>query len=79
MLPPIPKKKPKILKAHGDQRSDDYYWLRDDSRTNKEIIEYLEEEKREKRRNKRQEEWNWRMQALKKEFKTKSQDPGKAF
>ena len=41
--------------------------------------EYLEEEKREKRRNKRQEEWNWRMQALKKEFKTKSQDPGKAF
>ena len=44
MLPPIPKKKPKILEAHGDQRTDDYYWLRDDSRTNKEIIEYLEEE-----------------------------------
>ena len=44
MLPPIPKKIPKILKAHGDERSDDYYWLRDDTRSNKEIIQYLEEE-----------------------------------
>ena len=44
MLPPIPKKIPKILEAHGDQRSDDYYWLRDDSRSDQEIIKYLEEE-----------------------------------
>ena len=44
MLPPIPKKIPKILKAHGDERLDDYYWLRDDTRSNKEIIQYLEEE-----------------------------------
>ena len=44
MLPPKPKKIPKILEAHGDKRSDDYYWLRDDTRQNKEIISYLEEE-----------------------------------
>ena len=44
MLPPKPKKIPKILEAHGDKRFDDYYWLRDDTRQNKEIITYLEEE-----------------------------------
>ena len=44
MLPPKPKKIPKLLEAHGDKRSDDYYWLRDDTRQNKEIISYLEEE-----------------------------------
>ena len=44
MLPPKPKKIPKILEAHGDKRFDDYYWLRDDTRQNKEIIFYLEEE-----------------------------------
>ena len=44
MLPPKPKKISKILEAHGDKRSDDYYWLRDDTRQNKEIISYLEEE-----------------------------------
>ncbi|MEC9193004.1 MAG: S9 family peptidase [Pseudomonadota bacterium] len=44
MLPPKPKKIPKILEAHGDKRFDDYYWLRDDTRQNKEIISYLEEE-----------------------------------
>ena len=44
MLPPKPKKVPKSLEAHGDKRFDDYYWLRDDTRQNKEIISYLEEE-----------------------------------
>ena len=44
MLPPKPKKIPKLLEAHGDKRFDDYYWLRDDTRQNKEIISYLEEE-----------------------------------
>ena len=44
MRPPRPKKIPKIHIAHGDERIDDYYWLRDDTRKNPEIISYLEEE-----------------------------------
>ena len=44
MKPPLPKKIPKIYIAHGDKRGDDYYWLRDDTRKNPEIISYLEEE-----------------------------------
>ena len=51
MSAPKPKKKPKILEAHGDLRTDDYYWLRDDTRKNPEILSYLEEE------NKYCEEW----------------------
>ena len=27
--PPQPKKIPKVHIAHGDERIDDYYWLRD--------------------------------------------------
>ena len=42
--PPIPKKIPKKLESHNDIRIDDYYWLRDDERKNKEIISYLEDE-----------------------------------
>ncbi|MBR52026.1 MAG: S9 family peptidase [Gammaproteobacteria bacterium] len=42
--PPKPKKKKKILTNHGDERIDNYYWLRDDSRKNKEIINYLKQE-----------------------------------
>ena len=44
MKPPLPKKIPKIHIAHGDERVDDYYWLRDDTRKDPEIISYLEEE-----------------------------------
>ena len=44
MKPPIPKKIKKKLTAHGDQRIDNYYWLRDDSRKNKQIINYLKAE-----------------------------------
>ena len=44
MRPPQPKKIPKIHTAHGDERVDEYYWLRDDTRKNPEIISYLEEE-----------------------------------
>ncbi len=51
MSVPKPKKKPKILEAHGDLRTDNYYWLRDDTRKNSEILSYLEEE------NKYCEEW----------------------
>ncbi len=38
---PIPKKIPKKLSAHNDLRIDNYYWLRDDARKDKEIIKYL--------------------------------------
>ncbi len=41
--PPLPKKKRKVFRAHGDSRSDYYYWLRDDKRENSEILDYLKE------------------------------------
>ena len=44
MKPPQPKKVRKIHIAHGDERIDDYYWLRDDSRKNPEVISYLKSE-----------------------------------
>ena len=43
---PIPKKIRKKLVVHNDERIDAYYWLRDDKRKNKEIINYLHEENR---------------------------------
>ncbi len=46
MKPPIPKKIKKKLLAHGDERIDNFYWLRDDSRKNKKVINYLKEENR---------------------------------
>jgi len=42
--PPNPKKIPYELEAHGDIRIDNYYWMRDDSRSDKELISYLESE-----------------------------------
>ncbi|MDC3150760.1 S9 family peptidase [SAR86 cluster bacterium] len=48
---PTPKKIPKELVSHGDTRIDNYYWLRDDSRVDKEVISYLEKE------NKYTEDW----------------------
>ena len=42
--PPSPKKIPYELKAHGDIRIDNYYWMRDDSRSDPELITYLESE-----------------------------------
>ncbi len=38
---PVPKKIPKKLSAHKDVRIDNYYWLRDDARKDKEVIKYL--------------------------------------
>lgn len=43
---PIPKKINKKLIAHGDLRVDPFYWLRDDSRKNTDVINYLNEENR---------------------------------
>ena len=42
--PPVPEKIPYILKAHGDKRIDNYYWLRDDSRNDKKVLDYLKAE-----------------------------------
>ena len=44
MEKPNPKKVPYELLQHNDKRIDYYYWLRDDSRSNKEIIDYLKDE-----------------------------------
>ena len=41
---PIAAKRPHIMEIHGDRRVDDYYWLRDDTRTDPEILAYLAEE-----------------------------------
>ncbi|MEE8308520.1 MAG: oligopeptidase B, partial [Gammaproteobacteria bacterium] len=42
--PPIAAKHPHKLQAHGQTRVDDYYWLRDDSRTNEQVLTYLNAE-----------------------------------
>ena len=43
--PPFPKKNKKKLTAHNDERIDNYYWLRDDERKNKEVIKLLKKRK----------------------------------
>src|SRR5688500_18961755 len=46
-LPPPPDvaKEPHVVKApHGAERSDEYYWLRDDTRKNPEMLAYLNAE-----------------------------------
>ncbi|MFK8049592.1 MAG: S9 family peptidase [Halioglobus sp.] len=43
--PPIAKIIPKDVSAHGDLRIDNYYWLRDDSRSDLDVIRHLEAEK----------------------------------
>jgi oligopeptidase B len=45
LAPPDAAKKPHVVKApHGAQRNDEYYWLRDDSRENPEMLAYLNAE-----------------------------------
>ncbi len=41
---PIAKKVPHKMQIHGDERIDDYYWMRDDSRQDAEIIAHLQAE-----------------------------------
>ena len=41
---PVAKKVPHEMTAHGVTRNDNYYWMRDDSRTDKEILDHLERE-----------------------------------
>ncbi|MDQ3270211.1 MAG: S9 family peptidase [Pseudomonadota bacterium] len=43
--PPDAATRPHVIKApHGAQRADEYYWLRDDTRKNPEMLTYLEAE-----------------------------------
>ena len=42
--PPFPIKIKKKLIAHGDERIDNYYWLRDDKRKNRKVLNYLKKE-----------------------------------
>lgn len=44
LKPPVAKKVPHEMTLHGDVRVDDYYWMRDDSRTDIEVLAHLEAE-----------------------------------
>lgn len=43
-MPPVAKKVEHMMEMFGDARVDNYYWLRDDSRTDSEVLSYLREE-----------------------------------
>src|SRR5688572_10996400 len=42
--PPAARREPHLLAMHGDERVDDWYWLRE--RANAEVLDYLEAENR---------------------------------
>lgn len=42
--PPVAKKVPRQLVDHGDVRVDNYYWLRDDSRSDPDVLAHLRAE-----------------------------------
>ncbi len=42
--PPVAKRIDHVMVNHGVERNDPYYWLRDDTRSDKEILAYLEQE-----------------------------------
>ncbi|QHQ15836.1 prolyl oligopeptidase family serine peptidase [Pectobacterium parmentieri] len=44
MKTPQAEKKPHTISTHGDTRVDNYYWLRDDQRTDPQVLSYLEQE-----------------------------------
>lgn len=44
VVPPVAKKVEHAMEMFGDVRIDNYYWLRDDSRTDPEVLSYLREE-----------------------------------
>ena len=43
-MPPKARKIPHALTEHGDTRIDNYFWLRDDTRSQPEVLEYLHQE-----------------------------------
>jgi len=44
MAAPVAERREHVLEAHGQQRLDPYYWLRDDERENAAVLEYLQAE-----------------------------------
>ena len=44
LLPPAPNKIPVTFQAHGVERLDNYYWMRDDTRKNPKVISHLKKE-----------------------------------
>ncbi|WOH13203.1 hypothetical protein DCAR_0832712 [Daucus carota subsp. sativus] len=42
--PPVAKKVPHQMEMIGDVRVDNYYWLRDDSRSDPDVLAYLDQE-----------------------------------
>lgn len=44
--PPQATRQPHLLKNHGDERIDNYYWLRDDKRQDPAVLDYLKAENR---------------------------------
>lgn len=43
-MPPVAKKVKHEMEMFGDVRNDNYYWLRDDSRSNPQVLSYLHQE-----------------------------------
>jgi oligopeptidase B len=43
-MPPKAKQIPHAMTVHGDTRLDNYYWLRDDTRSQPDVLEYLQAE-----------------------------------
>ena len=41
---PVADRRPVLLEAHGQRRTDDYFWLRSDSRDDPDVLTYLEAE-----------------------------------
>jgi oligopeptidase B len=44
LQPPVAKQESKELTIHGDVRTDPYFWLRDDTRSDEEVLDYLRAE-----------------------------------
>jgi oligopeptidase B len=44
ITPPKAEKRPQTLSIHGENRVDNYYWLRDDDRANGDVLSYLQAE-----------------------------------
>ena len=44
VAPPVAERRPVVFEAHGHRRTDDYSWLRDDSRDDPDVLAYLEAE-----------------------------------
>ena len=44
MEQPMPEQRPHEMTLHGDTRVDEYFWLRDDTREDPEVLAYLNEE-----------------------------------